>query len=179
MRSRILVAALAGVAAFAGVEAFAGPERVEFPTGYQQKFVVFGATDRPDRKPQQVRVFYANPEAVTAARAGQPVPDGAVLVMEDRKAKVDAAGNPERDATGRFVPTDEIVGVSVQEKRRGWGEAYAPNVRNGDWEYAAFDPNGTRRNVNTASCFACHLKRDATDYTFIFQRWVLDGKPRN
>mgnify|MGYP000001379516 CR=1 FL=1 len=167
-----------GVAAVT-FRAMAGPERVEFPVGYQQKFVVFGATDRPDRKPAQVRVFYANPEAAAAARADQPVPDGAVLIMEDRKAKLGAAGNPEKDATGRFIASDDVLAVFVQEKRRGWGEAYPANVRNGDWDYAVFQPGGARRDVSTAGCFSCHLKRAPTDYTFIFQRWAIDGKPTN
>lgn len=177
MSRRIAAALIAAALLGAGLQAWAGPERVEFPVGYQQTFLRFGEVDRPDRKPQQVRFFYVDPKSAAAATAEQPVPDGAVLIMEDRRARLDANGAPLRDAQGRFIASDEVVNVFVQEKRVGWGEAYPAATRNGDWEYAVFEPDGRRRNANTAGCFACHLPRAPTDFTFIFKRWVIDGKP--
>lgn len=98
--------------------------------------------------------------------------------MEDRLAAYDASGNPLRDASGRLVATDKVVNVFVQQKQKGWGEAYPADKRNGDWEYAWFNPDGTpRANAKFDGCFACHLSRAQRDYNFTFTKWVLDGKP--
>ncbi|MCM0020382.1 MAG: cytochrome P460 family protein, partial [Tagaea sp.] len=66
--------------------AFAGPEKVELPADFRARFVIYNEIERPDRNPLQIRLMYANPEAIAAARQGQPVPRGTILVMEDRAA---------------------------------------------------------------------------------------------
>ncbi|MGH7264820.1 MAG: cytochrome P460 family protein [Candidatus Rokuibacteriota bacterium] len=176
MRPSRLIGAPAIGAALIALTAFAGPEKVEYPKDYRTRFVVYGIVDRPDRK--IVRLFYANPEAVETAKPGQPVPDGAVLVMEDHKAQLDAKGQPVRDAEGRFVPTDEVTAVFVQEKRRGWGVEYPPEKRNGAWEYAWFNPDGSRKaDAKFDGCFSCHQSRAARDYTFLFVKYIEDTKP--
>ena len=172
-------AALILLAGIATHDARAAPERIAWPADYRKNFVIFGWVDRLDRRPiPVVRVFYVNPEAATAARAGQPSPEGSVLIMEDREAQVDASGKVVLDAAGRLTATDKVLGVFVQEKRRGWGAEFPENLRNGDWDYAFFAPDGARRPTNTNACLGCHKPRTETDYTFIFQRWVMDGKPR-
>lgn len=159
--------------------AFAGPEKVELPADWRSRFVVYNEVERPDRDPNQVRLMYANPEAIAAARIGAPAPRGTILVMEDRVAERDAAGKPILDARGRMKPSAQIVNISVMEKREGWGAEYGPAQRNGEWEYAVYAPDGAKRQgVNTQPCFVCHLPRvGARDYTFTFLRWVEDGKP--
>lgn len=157
---------------------YAGPERVELPLNYRELLLLYNAIERPDRKPAIVRFMYVNREAAKAAKPGEPAPYGTVLVMEDRKVKLDEQGRPVRSADGRFVPTDEILNIFVQQKGKGWGEAYPADKRNGDWEYAWFNPDGTRRaNAKFDGCFACHLPRAARDFNFTFSKWVLDGKP--
>ena len=156
----------------------AGPERVDFPSSYRERWLLYNAIERPDRKPPVVRFMYVNPDAARAAKAGEPAPYGSVLIMEDRKVKLDEQGRPVRGSDGRFVPTDEIVNIFVQQKGKGWGEAYPAEMRNGDWEYAWFNPDGTRRaGAKFDGCFACHLSRAGRDFTFTFSKWVLDGKP--
>ncbi|MBI1779479.1 MAG: cytochrome P460 family protein [Proteobacteria bacterium] len=168
---------VAGVLLAAG-RAGAGPDLVRFPADYKTRFVQYNAIERPDRKPAVVRFFYASPAAAAAAKAGQPIPDGTVLVMEDRKVKLNEAGQPSRGADGRYLATDEVVAIFVQEKRNGWGEAYPASKRNGEWEYSSFGTDGAvRANLNTDGCFTCHLNRKERDYTFTFFKWVLDGKP--
>lgn len=44
-----------------------------------------------------------------------------------------ADGKPEMK-DGRFVPAYNVVGIAVQQKKRGFGTEYADNIRNGDWE---------------------------------------------
>ena len=151
----------------------AGPEKVEFPTSYRL-WQSFGVLDRYDRK--TVRFLYANPAAM-AAETGKAIPNGAILVLEERKAKLGADGNPVRNAEGRFIAEDELVAVNVQERRAGWGAEYPAAKRNAEWEYASFLPNGQRNAAaNIESCFTCHKPWVDQDYTLIFGAFVNAGK---
>ena len=157
--------------------ALAGPERIDFPEDYRTAFIEYIRIDRPDRG--ITRFFYVNPEAMAAAVPGEDLPQGTVLVMEDRKVVVDGAGDPVPDAEGRFRPTDEITNVFVMEKQPGWGAAYPPEMRNGDWDYAWFNPDGTARHTDPArftGCFSCHGNRAGRDYTFTFYKYLLDTR---
>lgn len=169
---------IGGVMASAVVSgaALAGPEKVEFPALYDKTYTKFGQIDRYDNN--TVRVLYAN-QAAMAAEPDKPIPSGAVLLIESRPAKLDAAGKPMRNAEGRFIPDDKIGGVFVQEKRTGWAEEYPENVRNPGWEYAVFEADGTRRaSAQTQPCMACHKPRVSDDYTFVFAQVIRDLKAK-
>lgn len=166
----------AAVLLLSAAGAAAGPERVAFPEDYREDFVGYLDVDRPDRKIK--RFFYVNPAALEAAGAGQPLPDGTVLVMEDHPVEVDGE-EPRRDVEGRFIATPEITNVFVMEKQPGWGEAYPADKRNGDWDYAWYDAAGTLKHSDPAryeGCFNCHQSRAARDYTFTFFKYVEDLK---
>jgi hypothetical protein len=163
----------AGGVALAGI-AFAGPENIRYPSGYAG-WQRYSTVERADLK--QTREMYAHPHIVKAVREGKPVPDGAVLVMAIHAAKTGADGTPEKDAEGRFVK-DRLVNVFVMEKRAGWGADYPAEWRNGDWEYAAFLPEGKpneKANAGIQSCFACHKPKDVQDY--VFSMPALAGRP--
>lgn len=170
----ILAWTLFGLIALAGGYALAGPERVAFPRDYASTWVKFTAVERPDRK--IVRNMYVNPDAHTRAKAGELLPEGTILVMEDMKVKLDATGAPVLGPDGRFEPTGEVTSVFVMEKRAGWGNLYPEDKRNGDWEYSSFAPDGTvRPNLNTSGCFACHMSRKGVrDFTFTYAKVLLD-----
>ena len=174
-RTRIQAARLASwtcALAWAPV-AWGGPENIKFPgewAGWERYAIV----DRHDTK--QYRELYAKPEIVKAVRAGQPVPDGAVLVMAIHGAKTDSSGNPERDANGRFVKGN-LSGITVMEKRKGWGADYPAEWRNGDWEYASFTADGKpneKANANIKNCFVCHKPHEKQD--FVISLASLAGK---
>lgn len=174
----VLASALLGILILIGGYALAGPDRVAFPQDYARTWVKYTVVERPDRK--IVRNMYVNPEAHAKAKAGEPTPDGAVLVMEDMKVKLDASGAPVIGADGRFEPTGEATAIFVMEKRAGWGEAYPEDRRNGDWDYSSFAPDGAvRPSLNTSACFACHMSRKGErDFTFTYAKVLLDqGKP--
>ncbi len=157
--------------------AFAGPERVDFPTGYQSTFYVYNQVERPDRTPNQIRFMYVNRDALAKATGNAPAPSGTILIMEDRYAKLGPDGQAERDADGRMIPTDRVAAVAVMEKRDGWGAIYTPEKGNGDWEYAGFAPDGTKRtttDAQVASCFSCHQSRRQRDWTFTFIKYLQD-----
>jgi plastocyanin len=140
----------------------AGPDKIAFPANWQ-KFVLYNTVDRPDVK--QYRELYASSQAaVDAMKAGRPLPQGTVLVLVPYKAQVDAAGNPVKDANGRFVKGD-LVGVNVMEKRAGWGAEYPAELRNGEWEYAAFGADQKlNEKANYKGCFQCHKPHEGQDY---------------
>ena len=176
-RRALVALAAVGLVAIAALPGRAGPELVAFPAEYRSAFAPVGTVDRPDRTPPQVRHFYVNRSALDAARPNTPFPSGTVMVMEDRRAQLGPDGRPVRDAEGRFVSTDQVLAVFVQEKRTGWGADYPAALRNGEWEYAAFDPDGTRRSAPTTGCFTCHLTRAGQDYSFLVWHYVRD-RPR-
>jgi cytochrome P460 len=160
------IAALAGISLTVAVRA--GGDKVAFPGEYA-KGVLYTTVDRPDNK--QFRELYAPKEAIDAVKAGKQIPDGTVLTMLNFKAKLGADGNPEKDANGRFIKTDELVGYAVMEKRSGWGAEYPDDVRNGEWEYQAFRPDKTVNDkANLKACFTCHKPLDKQDFVFSFDK---------
>lgn len=164
--------ALLGAAVLGIGAASAGPEQIDYPTAYQSRYVWMGDIDRHDNN--TIRRLYMNPEAFATAKAGQPFPDNTILVLEMRSIQM-ADGKPVLK-DGRFVPGDNVVGIGIQQKKRGFGTAYADNLRNGDWEYAFFDINGVRRSTPSQSCLQCHKPREAEDFTFVAWRVLADLK---
>jgi Cytochrome P460 len=160
------VAALAAVSLTVAVRA--GGDKVVFPENYA-KGVLYTTVDRPDNK--QYRELYTSKAAIDAVKAGQPIPDGTVITMVNYKAKLNAAGEPEKDANGRFIKTDELAGIAVMEKRAGWGAEYPDDVRNGEWEYQAFKADKTVNDkANLRGCFTCHKPLDKQDFVFSFDK---------
>jgi plastocyanin len=173
MNRRIRSAVLAAMVATSfSAAVMAGPEKITFPKEYES-WERYASVDRYDNK--QYRELYAKPEVVKAVRAGKPIPDGTVLAMAIYAAEVDAAGAPVKDDKGRFRKA-KLTNVTVMEKRAGWGEEYPPEVRNGNWEYASFMPDGSPNAAaaNTQPCFACHKPHEKQD--FVISLASLSGK---
>jgi len=105
VRIHVTVASIAtAVAAFAAVvPACAGGDKVAFPENHAAG-VLFTTVDRPDNK--QFRELYTSAEALDAAKKGEPLPSGTVITLIQYAAKLDAQGNPEKDANGRFIKGD-------------------------------------------------------------------------
>lgn len=178
-RAVLATAVLAGMIAGGGANAQQaykpGPANVVWPADYQNRFIRYATVDKPDRK--IVRFLYVNPEAFAAARPGAPLPEGTVIIMEDHAARLGPDGNPLIDQQGRLIPLPAATGVFIQEKRAGWGEGYPPEIRNGNWEYARFNPDGSRHPGAVEGCFSCHLKTRANeDFAFNFWDFVKTRK---
>jgi len=175
MRTHVTLAAIAGTAAALAIamQARAGGDKVAFPADYAQG-VLFTTVDRTDNK--QFREFFGSAAALDAAKKGQPLPSGTVLTMVQYAAKLDAQGNPEKDANGRFIKTN-IIGYAVMEKRTGWGTEYPDNVRNGEWEYQAFKADKTPNTAaNLTACFNCHKPLDKQDFVFSYDKLKTSAK---
>ena len=158
---RILGVVVVGAVVLVAQRGSAGPEKIVFPEGYKDG-VLYAVIDRYDVK--QYRELYGTAEAVKAAREGKPIPSGSVLTLIQYKAQVDAQGNPVKDANGRFVKGD-LLAYAVMEKRTGWGTEYPDDLRNGDWEYAAFSADRKlNEKANYKGCFQCHKPHEKQDF---------------
>jgi len=166
------VAATVALAYTAVAQLALGGEKIKFPAEYARG-VLYGTVDRADNK--QYRELYASPEAVAAAKRGEPLPVGTVLTLVQYKAKLDATGVPEKDANGRFIK-GELNGYTVMEKQAGWGDAIPSEFRNGDWLYQAFRADkSVNEKANLKACFECHKPLDARkDFVFTYDK--LAGK---
>ena len=174
---RRMAAAVATIAVAAGLYAVpstAGPDKIKFPANYKDH-VLYTTVDRHDNK--QFRELWGTPEAVAAMKAKQPLPSGSVLTLIQYKAQVDASGNPIKGPDGRFVKGD-LVAYTVMEKRTGWGTEYPAEWRNGDWEYAAFGPDGKlNEKANYKACFECHKPHENTDFVISQTKLVAVASP--
>ncbi len=119
--------------------------------------------------PEQISEIWANRTALESAAGGAPLAYGSVLVMEVWKAKMTEGGEePERDAAGRPVK-DRLLFVAVMEKQPGWGGIYPEEERSGEWEFAAYTPDGEFKEMDYgAKCSYCHAPLGEQDYV---QSW--------
>lgn len=147
----------------------AGPESVALPGDYQTRFVNYVDVDHIDRK--RVRKMYVEPEAHAAAKAGEDIPDGTILIMEDHDAQLDADGNVARDAEGRLIALDPVTNLFVMEKNAAW------STTNGNWDYAQYQADGSPKpDAKFDGCFSCHANRAERDFTFTYWKFVSDRK---
>jgi len=159
----VAVALAGGLAALAIAQATvpSGPNKLAYPEGWD-KGVMYATVDRYDTK--QYREFYGPADAVAAAREGKPIPYGTVLTLAAYAAKLDANGVPLKDANGRFVK-DKLVAVNSMMKGPGFGADIPAEIRNGDWIYQSFTPDGkVNEKANLSACFQCHLPFAKDDY---------------
>lgn len=147
MRAIIPVALAAMTAAVATVVWAQGNDRVNFPENYKSG-VHYTTVERGNIREE----IYANREAIEAAKKGQPLPSGTVITMEDYR-------------DGR------LFRYIVMEKRADWGQRYAQDIRNGDWEFQSFQPDRTvNRSENVTRCMGCHKGQARSDYVFTLDR---------
>lgn len=164
-RAIALLAALLIAGAAAQLTHAPGPRNIILPHDWESAFVRYATVDKADRR--IIRHLYVNPEALEAARPRAPLPYGTLIIMADTRALLADDGTPLRDKAGRFVPEPGWIAIAAQQKAPGWGAGYGPQKRNGEWEYARFNPDGSRNAGSVEACFACHLHmRAAQDFAF-------------
>jgi plastocyanin len=163
VKGLVLGAGVAALGAAVGQQALVAPgaNKVAFPENWS-KGVMYATVDRPDTK--QYREFYTTPDVLEAVRAGKPVPDGAVITLAAYMAQVDAAGVPLKDANGRYMK-GSLAAVNVQQKKKGHGDDIPAAIRNGDWQYQSFMPDGkVNDKANLSACYQCHLPFAKDEY---------------
>ena len=167
----LAVAAIFGFGLTVGVQADA--TKVAFPSNYAKgvKWLIV------DKEPQkQVREIFASPEAIEAARKGEAMPDGTVLTLVRYSAKLDAQGSPVKDDNGRLIK-GEILGINVMQKGKGWGAEYPDTLRNGEWEYRAFNANNAPNDqAKLTACFECHKAQESQDFVYEYEKLKAAAK---
>ena len=144
----------------------ASPDFIKFPEGYKTTFTKYAVINRSQKK--QVVHIYANKTAVDNAQPRQALPSGSAITMEIYKAKLDNDKQPLSDEKDHFI-TDALVAVVVMEKRKGWGTEYSDEIRNGEWEYAKFKPQGGKAlNATSVKCLECHKPMGNKDFVFSY-----------
>jgi len=137
--------------------------RMTFPANYRETFTRYHTINFPAAK--QVRLFFANKAALQAARAGKPLPDGAVVLVEVHSARLDLDDKPIVGNDGFFVP-EHLLMYTAMARDAGWGADIPEMLRNENWNYAAFTAEGKPRSINQAECLACHKPMDKSSFTF-------------
>jgi Cytochrome P460 len=168
MTSRFALTAFCAALALLPAPVRAGGEKIAFPANHADG-TLYTTVDRADNK-QFRELFVSPPSALEAAKRGEPLPHGTVLTLVQYRALLDEAGNPKKDANGRFIK-GEVAGYTVMEKRAGWGAEYPPELRNGEWEYQAFTPaKAVNEKANLTACFQCHKPLDKQDFVFSYDK---------
>jgi len=145
-----------------------------FPANHRATFVKYGAANFPELK--QVRHYYANPIALAAAKGGGRLPDGSVILTEVSSVKLDDRLDLAKGPDGIYVP-NQLLFYSVMSRGAGWGKDIPEILRNEDWNYAAFTPQGQLRpRINHAECLACHKSQDEANFTFTMKELAAFAK---
>lgn len=150
---------LAALAAPAGAQ-----DSIAYPKDYKTSFTNYLSLDRTQNPDQIIRLF-ANDKTIAAAKAGQEIPDGAVIVGEIYKAKLDKDGKPVVSALGRKV-RDKLAAIAVMEKRAGFGKDLPDKLQNNGWDFALFKPDGANTGKDVTACRECHAPLKDTQHLF-------------
>ncbi|MGQ0555523.1 MAG: cytochrome P460 family protein [Nitrospiraceae bacterium] len=129
------------------------------PVGYQKGPRFLSDVQRPDLK--QVRELFINAVGLTT-KAGQPFPNGTVMVMELYKTQVDG-DTPVTGPDGKLVKGD-LAKIFVMEKGEGWGQEVPENLKTGNWVFAAYGPDGKALTEDFSKCRGCHAPLAMKDF---------------
>jgi cytochrome c553 len=125
----------------------------DFPQGFTPYWRQAGA--------RSITTFFANDKALAAARAGQSLPNGSVIVGEIRAMM---KGDDGKSVTGA------VLSYSAMAREADWGNDVPAMLRNEGWNYGQFGASRQlRAGVNYAECFACHKAREQTSFIFTLQ----------
>ena len=143
---------------------------IEYPEGYEQTFTNYLSLDRTQNPDQIIRLF-GNDIAMQGPDDDGKLPYGSVLVAEVYKAKKDADGKVLTSALGRRIRGDLAL-IAVMQREEGWGESYPESLRNGNWDFAAFKPNGEVADKNLDACRACHAPLKSMNHVFSYEHFT-------
>ena len=141
--------------------------RIQFPSNYKAAFTNYLNLDRTQNADQIIHL-YANDIAIEGVRTTGEFPDGSILIGEIYKAKKDMEGNVIESRLGRRINSDLAL-VAVMEKQKGWGDDFPEGLKNGDWDFAAFKPDGTPAKKDLNECRACHAPLTDTHHAFSYE----------
>lgn len=137
---------------------------IVFPKDYQTKFKNYLSLDRTQNDDQIMRLFI-NDVGLKGFRETGTFPDGSIIVGEVYKAKKDEDGEVIESGLGRRV-RGELALIGVMQKQKGWGDKFAKDFKNGDWDFAAFKADGSVANKDLNQCRACHAPHSELQHVY-------------
>ena len=143
---------------------------ISFPSDYKETYVNYLNLDRV-QNPDQIIRLYANKIASEGVMENGEYPDGSILIGEVYKARKNEAGEVIESSLGRRI-IDKLALIAVMEKQKGWGDDFADHLKNGDWDFAAFKPDGTPADKDLDSCRACHSPLKDLRHVFSYEHMV-------
>lgn len=184
-------ATIANLAAFwasqvAGSDTTLAPEiaavkqsKMAFPRDFPKGFVLYDLVNRNDDGTVARR--YINLIGLQAAKAGKPMPSGAVIVAANYTAKLGADQKPITDKDSKWEP-DKLNGYDGMEARAGWSKGVPALLLNEpvpgvNWSYAQFTADkAPRTETNQAVCLACHRPAAKTSFVYGYARAQAKAK---
>jgi hemoglobin len=104
---------------------------------------------------KQIREIYVNPKGHTQSTREAGFPYGTQFVMEIYGATPNADGTLSRG---------NLAKVFVMGKDKGWGAGAAESLKNGEWVYSAYLPDGKASSDSPVACRGCHLPLAPKDF---------------
>jgi cytochrome c553 len=125
----------------------ATPSTMKMPANFPTGFIQY--QDKPAATGGGRTQRFANAVAVKAAKAGQPLPDGSIIVT----VALDKDG--------------KVASYEAMEAKANWDNVLPPLLKNGDFQYGRFEASKQPvANFNQAPCLACH--KGKADDSFMF-----------
>ena len=150
--------------------AVADDARIKFPADYRSTYTNYLNLDRVQNDDQIIHLF-ANDIAMKGMKETGKYPNGSVLVGEVYKARKDEKGEVIESELGQRI-RGKFALIAVMEKQAGWGANFKEEHKNGDWDFAAFKPDGsvaTEKDLN--ECRVCHAPLTESDHVFSFEHF--------
>ena len=151
------------------MQAWGDDQKIPYPENYEQTFTNYLSLDRVQNPDQIIRLF-ANDVAMQGPGEDGKLPFGSVLVAEVYTAKKDADGNVITSSLGQRIK-DKFALIAVMQREEGWGDEHPPGLNNGNWEMAAFKPDGSGSSAgkDLNACRACHAPLTDTNFLFSYE----------
>ena len=141
-------------------------QKISFPENYRETYTNYLSLDRVQNPDQVIRLF-ANDIAIQGPDKDGKLPFGSIVVAEIFKAKLDSEGEVITSSLGRRI-RDSLMLIAVMQREQGWGAQYPQALRNGNWEYAAFNPDSSTADNDINACLACHAPLSNTNFLFSY-----------
>ncbi len=124
------------------------------------------------QKPNAVRDLYINQRGAETQK-GAAFANGSILVMEIHNAKKNTDDTYVKGHDGNLVK-DGLAKIFVMQKGERWGNNAPEGLKNGDWMYSAFKPNGDRLDIGYEKCRSCHIPLgESKDYVHRYDEYFM------
>lgn len=141
--------------------------KIAFPENYRETYTNYLSLDRVQNQDQVIRLF-ANSIAMQGPGDDGKLPFGSILIAEIFNARLDSDNEVITSSLGRRI-RGELALIGIMQREEGWGAQYPQAIRNGNWEYAAFNGDGSTADTDVITCVACHAPLGKTNFLFSYE----------